>query len=79
MWSGLVGMALLAGVLVWLLRGRNSPAGAREDRSGLNYEEMEAADELRRAEEEVRERESTAQPDDEQPGDDWGPGTPRSY
>lgn len=77
MWGGIVGMALLAGVLVWLLRGRE--ARSERSRAGLNYEEMEAADELRRAEEEVRRLESGAQPEDEQPGDDWGPGTPRSY
>jgi hypothetical protein len=79
MWGGVIGMALVAGLLFWLLRGRTSPAGSREDESDLNYEEKEAADELRRAEEEVRERESSAHADEEQPGDDWGPGTPRSY
>lgn len=79
MWGGLIGMTLVAGVLLWLLRGRSAPTGAGENRAGLSYEDMEAAEELRRAEEEVREREARAQPDEEQPGDDWGPGTPRSY
>lgn len=79
MWGEVIGLSLLAGVLLWLLRGRTavaSPPAPTRDRS---YEEIEAADELRQAEEEVRERESSAQPDDEEPGDDWGPGTPRGY
>jgi hypothetical protein len=79
MWGEVIGLALLAGVLVWLLRGRNSAVVSQETRGDLTYEEREAADELRRAEEEVRKRESSSQPDDEEPGDDWGPGTPRSY
>jgi hypothetical protein len=72
-------MALLAGVLVWLLRGRHAGSPSRQPARDLTYEEKEAAEELQRAEEEVRERESSAQPDDEEPGHDWGPGTPRSY
>ena len=78
MWGELLGLALVAGVLVWLLRGRKAGASARREPSGdLSYEEMEAADELRQAEDEVRERGTKAQPDDEEPGDDWGPGTSR--
>lgn len=79
MWGEVIGLALLAGVLGWLLRGRNSAVVSQETSGDLTYEEREAADELRRAEEEVRKRESSSQPDDEEPGDDWGPGTPRSY
>lgn len=79
MWGELAGMALLAGFLFWLLRGRSAPPAASDDGSDLSYEEKEAREELSRAEEEVRERESTAKPDEEQQGDDWGPGTPRSY
>jgi hypothetical protein len=79
MWGEVIGLALLAGVLVWLLRGRSSAVVSKEISNDLTYEEMEAADELRRAEEEVRKRESSSRPDDEEPGDDWGPGTPRSY
>lgn len=75
----LVGLALLAAVLGWFLRGRKSRPAPQRDSSHLNYEEMEAAKELREAEEEVRERGSGAQPDEEEAGDDWGPGTPRSY
>lgn len=79
MWGGAVGVALLAGFLFWLLRGRNSAPVVSEDQADLSYEEKEAREELLRAEEEVRERESSSPPDEEQPGDDWGPGTPRSY
>ena len=79
MWGGAIGMATLAAVLFWLLRGRNGPAASKSNSADLTYEEMEAADELAQAEEEVRERESSPQQDDELPGDDWGPGTPRSY
>jgi hypothetical protein len=78
MWGEVIGMGLLAGGLVWLLRGRAAAAGEPGRGSDLTYEEMEAAEELRQAEEEVAQRESTAQPDDEVPGDDWGPGTPRA-
>ena len=79
MWGGVIGMAMLAGVLFWLLRGRNAPAPSKAKGADLTYEEIEAAAELAQAEEDVRKREPTTQPDDELPGDDWGPGTPRSY
>ena len=79
MWGEVVGLALLAGVLLWLLRGRTAAPLSQEVSEDLTYEEREAADELRQAEEEVKERESKSRPDDEEPGDDWGPGTPRSY
>jgi len=79
MWGEVVGLSLLAGVLLWLLRGRSAVVPPPEAAGDLSYEEIEAADELHQAEEEVRERESSAQPDDEEAGDDWGPGTPRAY
>ena len=78
MWGEVIGMGMLAGGLIWLLRGRTAPPAATAERGDQTYEEMEAAEELRQAEEEVSRRESTAQPDDEAPGDDWGPGTPRA-
>ena len=77
MWSGLIGLALLAGFLAWLLRGRQSADPPEPEYR--NYEEMEAAQELRDAEQEVQGLDSGARPDEEQPGDDWGPGTARSY
>ena len=73
-----IGMGLLAGGLVWLLRGRTAGTVEPGKTADLTYEEREAAEELRQAEDEVTQRESTAQPDDEVPGDDWGPGTPRA-
>ena len=79
MWGEVLGLALLAGVLVWLLRGRTAAPLSEEASADLTYEEKESADELRRAEEEVKEQGSKSQPDDEEPGADWGPGTPRSY
>jgi hypothetical protein len=80
MWGELLGLALVAGILFWLLRGRTAGATSSKEATGdLSYEEMEAADELRQAEDEVRERGTNAQPEDEEPGDDWGPGTSRSY
>jgi hypothetical protein len=78
MWGEVIGMALLAGGLVWLLRGRSAAAGHPRRSADLSYEEMEAEEELRQAEEEVAQRETAAQPDDEVTGDDWGPGTPRA-
>ena len=78
MWGEVIGMGILAGGLVWLLRGRSSAAAEPARSDDLTYEEMEAAEELRQAEEEVSQRESAAQPDDEVPGDDWGPGTSRA-
>ena len=79
MWGEVVGLSLLAGVLLWLLRGRSAVAPRPEATHDLSYEEIEAADELHQAEEDVKERESSAQPNDEDVGDDWGPGTPRAY
>ena len=52
MWSGLIGLALLAGFLAWLLRGRQSADPPEPEYR--NYEEMEAAQELRDAEQEVQ-------------------------
>jgi len=47
------------------------PARAGEDTDGIDYEELE------RAEEEVRDLEANARPEDGFEGDDWGPGTPK--
>lgn len=46
-----------------------STARAGEDTDGIDYEELE------RAEEEVRDLEANARPEDGFEGDDWGPGT----
>jgi hypothetical protein len=48
-----------------------APAYQRTDDDAIDYEE------LRRAEEEVRDLGVDARPEDGFEGDDWGPGTPR--
>lgn len=71
MWGGIAALAAIAAVLFWLLRGHKS-ASTRSTNladSEVDHDELEAA------EEEIREVDSGAQPGDEQPGDDWGPGT----
>ncbi len=73
-----IALAAIAGLLLWLLSGRDATRSETAmDSADQNYEDMEAAQELRAAEEEVRDLDSGARPDEEQPGDDWGPGTPR--
>ena len=79
MLGGVIGLVALTGFLFWLLRGRESSRPAEVEKDELSYEDMEAAQELKEAEEEVRDQDSSARPDDEQPGDDWGPGTAKSY
>ncbi len=66
----LLGLLVAAALIVWLVRGlanpRRVPAPGDVDR-----EELEAA------EREVRDLGTSVRPDDEAPGSDWGPGTPR--
>lgn len=74
--NGPVGVLLVAGVLlialvIWVLRDRRHPGPRLHGDDGIDREELEAA------EREVRERESGTSPDEEQPGDDWGPGAAR--
>lgn len=74
--SGPLGVLLVAGALLlalaaWLLRDRR-PRGPRLHGSdGIDREELEAA------EREVRDLEGRGSPDEELPGDDWGPGAAR--
>lgn len=71
-------LAAIAGLLLWLLSGRDSTRSETAiDSVSPTYEDMEAAEELRAAEEDVRDLESGARPEEERPGDDWGPGTSR--
>jgi len=72
-----VGILLVAGAVaatfvVWLLRARRYP-GPRlyGEETGIDHEELEAA------EREVRELEAHQRPDDDVLGDDWGPGAAR--
>ena len=76
MWffDGPVPVVLLAAVLivalvVWLVRDRSYPGPRLHDTEAIDREELEEA------EREVRELEAGRTPDDEGPGDDWGPGT----
>jgi hypothetical protein len=62
---------LLVGVVLWLMRERRYPGPRLYGEDGIDYEELETA------EREVRELETGALPDDDRPGDDWGPGTGR--
>jgi hypothetical protein len=69
----LVAVALVAAVIVWLARGRRRYPGPRlvgED-EGIDREELE------QAEREVRDLDLDQRPEDDVPGDDWGPGTAR--
>ena len=69
MLGGIVALVLMAGGLLWLLRGDSSS----EARTPGPEDDWDRA-ELEQAEREVRDRSSKARPEDEEPGDDWGPG-----
>lgn len=60
-------IGLLAGIalLFWVLRRAGAP---RREVQNIDLEELEAA------EREVRDLGSSALPEEDQPGDDWGPG-----
>jgi hypothetical protein len=66
-----IAAVLLVGVVLWLVRERRYPGPRLHGKNDIDREELEAA------EREVRELERGALPDDERPGDDWGPGTGR--
>jgi hypothetical protein len=66
-----IAAVLLVGVVLWLARERRYPGPRLHGGDGIDREELEAA------EREVRELERGTLPDDERPGDDWGPGTGR--
>ncbi len=54
-------------------RGRTDPRTGRDRDDGIDWEE------LRRAEEEVKDLGADAQPGDGWEGDDWGPGAPKGF
>ena len=62
---------LIVGLVLWLVRDRRYPGPRLHGEEGIDREELEAA------EREVRELEAGAIPDEERPGDDWGPGAAR--
>ena len=74
--SGAVGILLVAGavlaaVIMWLVRPRRHPGPRQVGDDGIDRNELEAA------EREVRELEPRQRPEDGFEGDDWGPGAAR--
>lgn len=67
----LVAAVLLVAVALWLRRTRRHPGPRVHGEPGIDREALEAA------EREVRDL-PRVPPDDDTPGDDWGPGAPRS-
>jgi hypothetical protein len=67
----LVSATLVVAVVLWLRRDRRHPGPRLHGSDGIDREELEAA------EREVRDLDPSARPEDERPGDDWGPGTAR--
>lgn len=67
----LVAGAVLAAVIVWLVRPRRHPGPRLVGDDGIDRDELEAA------EQEVRELESGQRPEDGFESDDWGPGAAR--
>ena len=67
----LVAVAVLAAVVVWLVRPRRHPGPRLVGDDGIDRDELEAA------EREVQELESGQRPDDGFEGEDWGPGAAR--
>ncbi len=66
----LLGVAGLVALALWLL-ARFRHRGAEDRVEDIDWEELEEA------EQEVRDRDIDARPEDGHSGDDWGPGTPR--
>jgi len=64
----LIALAALAALLIWFTRDRKYPGPRLHGDSGIDHEELEAA------EREVRDLESQQRPEDRFLGDDWGPG-----
>jgi hypothetical protein len=67
----LLAVVLLVALVLWLTRDRRHPGPRLHGSDGIDREELEEA------EREVRGLEAGLVPDEERPGDDWGPGTGR--
>jgi hypothetical protein len=67
----LVAGAVLAAVVVWMVRPRRHPGPRLVGHDGIDRDELEAA------EREVRELETGQRPEEGLEGDDWGPGAAR--
>jgi hypothetical protein len=66
----LLGVAGLVALAIWLLaRFRHRTTEDRNEE--IDWEELEEA------EQDVRDRDINAGPEDDRYGDDWGPGTPK--
>ena len=64
----LIALAALAALVIWFRRDRKYPGPRLHGDSGIDYEELEAA------EREVQDLRPQQRPEDGFPGDDWGPG-----
>ena len=68
----LVALTALVALVLWIRRDRTYPGPRLDsDDDGIDREELDAA------EREVRDLNSGQRPDEEFPGNDWGPGSPR--
>ena len=67
----LVSLVLLVALVLWLRRDRRHPGPRLHGSDGIDREVLEEA------EREVRELDPSARPEEERPGDDWGPGVAR--
>ena len=67
----LVALAAIAALVLWLRRDRKYPGPRLHGDSGIDREELEAA------EREVRDLEAHQRPEEGFLGDDWGPGAGR--
>jgi hypothetical protein len=67
----LIALAALAALVIWFRRDRKYPGPRLHGDSGIDYEELEAA------EREVQGLEPQQRPEDGFQGDDWGPGATR--
>jgi hypothetical protein len=67
----LVSLVLLVALLLWLRRDHRHPGPRLHGSDGIDREILEEA------EREVRDLDAAARPEEERPGDDWGPGVAR--
>jgi hypothetical protein len=67
----LVSLVLVVALVIWLRRDRRHPGPRLHGSDGIDREVLEEA------EREVRDLDASAQPEEERPGDDWGPGVAR--
>lgn len=67
----LVSLVLVVALVIWLRRDRRHPGPRLHGSDGIDREVLEEA------EREVRDLDASARPEEERPGDDWGPGVAR--